>query len=136
MDYNNYSERDYNSPSPHGERMATIGMILAIVGLATGCCVYTGFICGALAIILALLGRGKEQKLSSRGKLAVILGAVSVASTLILCVVSVVYAIYSFGGVDGFMDYYDRVMKMYSDPSGIDYSEYSKILQEFLNNAQ
>ena len=51
MDYPIYEDKRSNG-------FATAALVLGIVGIATGCCVYTGIICGALAIIFALLSRG------------------------------------------------------------------------------
>lgn len=98
MDYQN---NNYEKKRPNG--MATASLILGIVGLATFCCIYTPVICGALAIILALLSRDNGKALSSRANTGLILGIIGVTIGIVLILVFVVQII-GYGSLLNYLD--------------------------------
>ena len=51
------------------DNMALASFILGIIAVVTSGCIYLAIVCGSLGIILALLSRGGEMKLNSRGLL-------------------------------------------------------------------
>lgn len=59
------------------QRMENAALLLGVIGAATFCLVYPALICGSLAIVFALLSRGGERTLTSRAKIALILGAIA-----------------------------------------------------------
>ena len=104
-DYNR-NQRE-NRPRPtSGESMAGSAMILGVVAIMGVCCVYPGMICGALAIILALLSRGQNKRPVASGRIAMALGSVAIAITVVIIVVNVIYILSNFGSFDAFMESY------------------------------
>lgn len=104
MDYNIYEDKRSN-----GFTMASI--ILGIIGIATGCCVYTSIICGALAIIFALLSRGGEMTMSDRARTGLILGIIGIVIGILILVWAFVTLIAEFGSLAGYMEYYYKLME-------------------------
>ena len=62
--------------------MENAALLLGVIGAATFCLVYPALICGSLAIVFALLSRGGERTLTSRAKIALILGAIALGIVL------------------------------------------------------
>ena len=48
--------------------MSVASLVLGIIGLSMGCCIYPPIIFGSLAIIFALLSRGGEMHMNSYAK--------------------------------------------------------------------
>ena len=113
MEYNQYEDK-------RSSGFATASMVLGIVGLATGCCVYTGIICGALAMIFALLSRGGERTMSTRAKVGLGLGIAGIVCGILMFVFSLVSTILTFGSFENFMesymDLYQQMMEGYGFP--------------------
>ena len=96
-----------NRPRPtSGESMAGSAMILGVVAIMGVCCVYPGMICGALAIILALLSRGQNKRPVASGRIAMVLGSVAIAITVVIIVTNVIYILSNYGSFDAFMESY------------------------------
>ena len=87
--YSNIENNNANSNRPSGAGMATASMVLGILSLATLLCIYPAFILGGLGIALALLSRGKEKKLLSQAKTAIIFSCIGITSTLVMIIVSI-----------------------------------------------
>lgn len=115
MDNPNYSI--YEDKRSNGMTLAAL--VLGIIAIATGCCVYTSIICGALAIMLALLSRGGEMTMASRAKVGMILGIIGIVLGILMLVAAVALAIVQFGGfenyMNSYMEYYNGIMN--GDPS-------------------
>ena len=113
MNYSEYST--YEDKRSNG--FTTASLVLGIVGIATGCCVYTGIICGALAIIFALLSRGGEKTLSPKAKVGLALGIVGSVSSIFMIIAAFAVVIAEFGSfgayMDNFMEYYFELMEPY-----------------------
>ncbi len=90
---------------------STASLVLGIVGLSTGCCLYSGLICGALAIIFALLARGGTRTIPGRAKVGLGLGIGALTLTLVLFAVAFFYMVAQFGGLNEYLDYYQDVLK-------------------------
>lgn len=106
MDY----ENNYNNQHPNS--MATAAMVLGIISLVTSCCLYIAIPVGAIGIILALLSKGYEPRLSSRGKtgLGLSLGgfAVSIAMILFILFSNTIYDGKSFEKImEDYQNYYN-----------------------------
>ena len=98
MGYSVYDSRRSGS-------FATAALVLGIVGTATGCCIYTGLICGALAILFALLSRGGEMTLDSRAKAGLTLGIIAVSVAILFYVLMIAYAVFYYG-----IEYFDFML--------------------------
>lgn len=103
MEYSVYEKRSGS--------FATASLVLGIVGTATGCCVYTGLICGALAILFALLSRGGEMTLTGRGKAGLTLGIIAVSVAVLFYILMVCYAFYYYGS-EYFNQMYEELYQM------------------------
>lgn len=93
MDYNQnnpYQQQNYNPDSQSrsirnpGQTLATVSMILGILSIFTVFGVYPPFICGSIAIVLAILSKGYGQKMLSIAKAGIITAASGMA---IVCMV-------------------------------------------------
>lgn len=90
-------------------------LILGIAGIATGCCVYPGIVCGTLAIMFALLSKGGQLTLPKESKIGLILGIISTVFGILIVVISLVTVFVTFGGIENYMAYYFELMGI--DPS-------------------
>lgn len=112
----NYSEyTSYEDKRSNG--FSTASLVLGIVGVATGCCIYTGIICGALAVIFALLSRGGERTMSSRSGVGLALGIVGIVSGILMIIIAFAVVIAEFGSLgaymENYMEYYNEIMDPY-----------------------
>ncbi len=103
MDYNNKgpSTESNNHPYPDGQRqfirnpgqgMATASMILGLAAIFTLFTVYIPFICGNLAIILAILSKGYGKKMLSTAKIGIgtALGGIALIITVACSAVALI----------------------------------------------
>lgn len=97
MDYQFYGPTPPESPR-RSKRLENAAFICGIIAIATPCVVYPAFICGALAIVFALLSRGGERTMTSRAKLGLTLGAIGLGFVTLLVIYTVVYAYVYYGG--------------------------------------
>ena len=86
------------------QRMENAALLLGVIGAATFCLVYPALICGSLAIVFALLSRGGERTLiftlTSRAKIALILGAIALGIVLAMIIYTFAIAELYYGGVE------------------------------------
>lgn len=87
--------------------LATAAIILSVIGLVTPYFVYTTLVCGTLGIILGLLSKGGEPKTDTNGKIAVILGIISLILVTLILIIAFRIVISEFGGLEQLMDYYN-----------------------------
>ena len=73
------------APDPH-VRLATIAMVLGIIGIVFGIQVF-GLPFSGVAIVLALLSRGDRQQMEPRARTALVLGGVGLAIGIVTAVV-------------------------------------------------
>ena len=66
------------------DNMALASFILGIIAVITSGCIYLAIVCGSLGIILALLSRGGEMKLTSRGIAGLTLSSIGLALTFLI----------------------------------------------------
>lgn len=98
-------------------KMETAAMVLGIVSLATCTCLYVSIVCGALAIILALLSRGGQDCLSTHAKIGLGLGIAGLALTILLYATAFWVAFSTYGDLEG-------ILRAYCDMYGLDYEEF------------
>lgn len=108
---------DYNYDNPGRppiqprDAMMSAAVILSTIAIATSCCVYASLICGALAIILALLSRGQQKKLPQQGRLAVTISVVAILVSVFVTVYMFVSVIHQYGSLENFMKEYSALME-------------------------
>ncbi len=86
------SSNGWQPPTPKersAKGLALAAMILGIVSILCSCTVYPAFICGGLAIILALLSRRKGVKMPGTAKAGIITGFLGLFLGIYLMVNSV-----------------------------------------------
>ena len=104
--------------------MAVTSMVLGIIGVVLGFCVYPGFIFGSLAIILGVLSRGGEMTMNGYAKAGTILGTIAIVFSMLMFLFYFATVLNEFGGFEGYMDY---IMEM-NDNS---YSNYYDLYDTF-----
>lgn len=119
MQYSNYQSGSmYQPPAPNKRSagMETAAFVLGIVSLATCACIYTSVVCGALAIMFALLSKGGATSMSSRARYALILGLIGLIATIIMYTTTFAYAIHTYGSIE-------NLLKEYCNLTGMDFNE-------------
>ncbi|MEG0962658.1 MAG: DUF4190 domain-containing protein [Lachnospiraceae bacterium] len=100
----------------HSAGLATASLVMGILSLVLGCCIYPAFVFGSLAIIFALLSRGGEMKISPNAKVGMILGIVALILASLLIILSFYTIFVEFGGFDNYMKAVEDMMQqMYPD---------------------
>lgn len=110
--YNNnsgYNNNPYNGGSPYGnpnprqystgfsgDRLATAAMVMGILTLATfiSMTIYPPFVFGSIAIVLALLSRGRAPRMNTKAKAGIICATIGLAANCALCTTSL-YMLYT-----------------------------------------
>ena len=106
MQYSNYQSGSmYQPPAPNKRSagMETAAFVLGIVSLATCACIYTSVVCGALAIMFALLSKGGATSMSNRARYALILGLIGLIATIIMYTTTFAYAIHTYGSIENLL---------------------------------
>lgn len=105
LDVKGETQQSQSYENRHSEGMAVAAMVLGIVGLVMSFCVYPGFICGALGIILGILSRGGEMTYPGCGKAGIILGSIAAVISFI--------AIFVWIGMAGYMTVFGKYYYYY-----------------------
>lgn len=109
---NNYY---YQVPPKKTNGMETAALVLAVIGIATGCCIYIAAPCDALAIILGYLSQGSNppgQLASRTAKIAITLGIVSIVFSILLLAAMFIFT-FASGSMD--FDTYLKEIENYSE---------------------
>ena len=120
MDVFNSENENRNTPpvrqvnTKRSQGMEVASLVLGIISISTCTCLYTGIICGALAVMFALLSRGGQMRLSPRAKAGGWLGIAGIAATGALYVFAYVFAISQYGSLA-------NLLRAYCDMYGIDF---------------
>lgn len=101
-------------PTRRNLAMETASLVLGIIAIASGCCLYSGLICGALACIFAFLSKGGEKTLSQRALIGFWLGIIGIVGAIICYVIMYVMTIEMYGSLE-------NVLRAYCDLLGTDY---------------
>lgn len=104
----------YQTANKRSDAMEAAALVLGIISIATCSCLYTGIICGALAVMFALLSRGGQMRLSSRAKAALWLGIAGIAVTTALYAFAYMFAIHEYGSLE-------HLLRAYCEMYGIDF---------------
>ena len=106
MDYQFYQQNNYYQPPVPDKRsraMETAAMVLGIISLSTCSCIYASVVCGALAIIFALLSRGGEYTMSSKAKIGLVLGIAGLVATILVYAATFASMIHEYGSIEGYL---------------------------------
>lgn len=91
--------------------MTTTSIVLGVIAIATTCCIYASIICGSLSIILALLSRGQQKRLTPQGKLAVMTSTTAIVISVLATVMMFVMTIREYGSFENFLKAYSDIME-------------------------
>lgn len=120
MQYQFYNQNNnyYQPPVPdrRSQSMETASLVLGTIAVVTCSCIYISIVCGALAILFALLSRGGEYTMSSKAKIGLALGIIGLLATILLYTFSYIIAINTYGSLEG-------ILRAYCDMYGLDYEE-------------
>ena len=97
--------------------MSVASLVMGILGLAMGCCVYPPVIFGSLAILFALLSRGGELHMNSYGKAGLTLGILGIICGILIFAYSFFTLMAEFGGLEGYLEYIEELMEEINSPS-------------------
>ena len=101
----------YRPPARPQDVMLTVSVALSVIAIATTCCIYSSVVCGALAIILALLSRGQQKQLTPQGKLAVMTSTIAIAISVLATIMMFVVTIREYGSLENFIRAYSDIVE-------------------------
>lgn len=101
----------YRPPVRPQDAMLTASIVLSVIAIATTCCIYSSIVCGSLSIILALLSRGQQKKLTPQGKLAVMTSIMAILIAVLATVIMFVMTIREYGSLETFIKAYSDIME-------------------------
>lgn len=101
----------YRPPVRPQDAMLTASIVLSVIAIATTCCIYSSIVCGSLSIILALLSRGQQKKLTPQGKLAVMTSTMAIVIAVLATVMMFVMTILEHGSLENFIKAYSDIME-------------------------
>ncbi len=122
-------QQNYNQPYQQPPRIIRLNLfeaaslVCGIIALVSCTCFYGSYILGALAILFALLSRGGQMKMSSKAKLGLILGIISIILTTVVTVAAFVWAFNEYGSMEG-------IIQEFCNMYGYDYEEFMKELYQ------
>lgn len=120
MEFREYqpNEKYYRPPvyNKRSQTMESAAMILSVLSVAMSSCIYISLICGALAMMFALLSKGGELTMSSRARIGFWLGAIGIGLTIVLYVSAVMSILDQFGSLENYL-------RSTSEMYGIDFEE-------------
>lgn len=108
--YNGYGAPNRPPLQPR-DAMTSASIVLSAIAIATSCCIYASIVCGALSIILALLSRGEQKKLSPQGKLAITTSVVAIVLTAATTGYMLFTTIREYGSIENFMKAYSELFE-------------------------
>ena len=107
-------ELPYRSRPPVNA-MTAASVVCGVLALVTCYLVFTAFLFGSLAVLFAVLGKGKNRRMPRAARIGQILGIVSIAVGGILSAISVSFVISRFGGIDKAIDRYTYYIEKYAN---------------------
>lgn len=94
----------------------TAAFTLGIISVFSSSIIYVAYICGALAILFALLSRGDRMHFSSHSRLGLIFGVGAIILSTVLFVYSLYTILQEYGSIENYL-------REYSTMLGIDFEE-------------
>lgn len=95
MDYNRNDNNPYYGNGPYqkpyvepGSNFANISMVLGIISIVSSFTftIYPAFVLGSMAIVLALLSRGRRRRLANKAGTGIICGTIGLITNTIILV--------------------------------------------------
>lgn len=99
----------YRPPARPEDVMQTASLVLSVIAVATICCLYASIVCGSLSIILALLARGQQKKLTPQGRLTVLASTAAIVIAVIVTIIMFLITIHEYGSLDNFIKAYTEM---------------------------
>ena len=148
MDYNNHNpyfqqNKQYppgNYPGfPHnpGQTLATVSMILGIISIFTLFTVYIPFICGSIAIVLAILSKGSFKKMLATAKVGIgtAIGSMSLVVIIIVSLCSMILSADS----DTLIKFGQQIDQQFKEQTGQDVEDilgmsYEDLMREYVED--
>lgn len=109
MDFNNGQPQTFTPAQLSRNSFLMASLICAVLSLMSSCFILGTMLFGALAILFAVLSKGKETKMNLMGKSCVFIAVCSLAFSLLLTAVSV-YGIMSDPSAR--QEFYDQYEQM------------------------
>lgn len=131
-DNNPYGNNPYQNPNgsrysagASGERLASGAMIMGILALATfiSMTIYPPFVFGSIAVVLALLSKGRAPKLAAKAKAGLICATVGLIANCALCGTTL-YMLYTKPEI------MDQVNDIFEKQYGMSYDELIETILE------
>lgn len=111
MDFQpNIQSQQMPRQSQNTNSMALASLILGLLSVFTCGCIYLGMLCASLGIIFALLSRGGSFRMNDHAKVGLACSIIGLICTLVFFILLFVYVINFYGGIDGFMEEYMRML--------------------------
>ncbi len=106
-----------------GERLASAAMIMGILTLATfiSMTIYPPFVFGSIAIVLALLSRGRIPKMNAKARAGIICATIGMIANCALCGTSI-YMLYTKPEI------MDQVNDLFESQYGMSYEEMLRMI--------
>lgn len=132
-DHNSYNNNNSQNPNPRrypanisGDRLALAAMVLGILALASfiSMTIYPPFIFGSIAIVLALLSKGRAPRMTAKARAGVICAAIGLAANCALCSTTL-YMLYTKP------DIMQQVNDVFESQYGMSYTE---MIESILND--
>ena len=102
--YNPYGNMQYTyRPNKPVNTFETAALVLGIIAAISFLSLYGAIICGALAIIMASLSRGKKMEYGSRAKIGMILGIASIVLAVLLYAFAFYILLQEYGSIEGIL---------------------------------
>jgi hypothetical protein len=109
MDYQYYDPNNpYQQPwqDKRSASMTTAAKVLGIISIVTCTNLFISVVCGALAILFALLSKGGELTMSKRAKVGLGLGIAGLVITAILYGVTLANILHTYGSLEEYLRVY------------------------------
>lgn len=134
--YNNNNDNPYGNGNPYGnpgrgrypnvisgERLASAAMIMGILTLATfiSMTIYPPFVFGSIAIVLALLSRGRIPKMGTKARAGIICATIGLIANCALCGTSI-YMLYTKPEI------MEQVNDLFENQYGMSYEEMLRMI--------
>lgn len=117
QNYNSYETSAFQRrPRKPVNYFEVASWMFAVAALFSCLFFYISYICGALAIVFALLSRGGQMQFSKKSKAALILGIFAIIFTTAITVAAVYITIQEYGSLE-------NVLREYCNMLGYDFEE-------------
>jgi uncharacterized membrane protein YgcG len=107
-------EPPYRSRPPVNA-MTAASVVCGVLALVTCYLIFTAFLFGSLAVLFAVLAKGKNRRITRSARIGQVLGIISIAVGGILSAISVSFVIARFGGIDKAVERYTYYIEKYAN---------------------